>query len=61
MTNKEDNRPAKGGKNRVVIQQVYIGFLGIKCCGQPVCVECEPESSPSCGWEEVYTQMGVRL
>lgn len=40
MTNKEDNRPAKGGKNRVVIQQVYIGFVGIKCCGKPVCVEC---------------------
>ena len=61
MTNKEDNRPPQGGKNKGVKQQVYIDFEDIKCCGKPICIDCETESSPSTGWEEVHAQMGVRL
>lgn len=27
------------GDNEATIQQVYIGFVGYKPCGKPVCIE----------------------
>lgn len=33
--NKEKDRPGRGD-NEVTIQQVYIGFVGIKYCDKPV-------------------------
>ena len=38
--NKDEVRPMVGGENKNTKQQVYIGFVGIKCCGKPVCFEC---------------------
>ena len=34
------NRPLAGGEKKDVNQYVYIGFVGYKCCGQPVFFEC---------------------
>ena len=38
--NKEVDRPMVGGEKKNTKQQVYIGFVGIKSCGKPVCIEC---------------------
>lgn len=39
MNNKKEDRPRVKGATKNETKYVYIGVVGIKCCGKPVCIE----------------------